>query len=103
MSTMNLTLPDSLKAFVESRMAERGYGSADDYVEALIREDQEKAEHEEIEGKLLEALQGAPATPVTSETWEAMKRDGLRRLEAWTSRALRNQPQQPLDDQPDVG
>jgi antitoxin ParD1/3/4 len=86
MSTMNLTLPDSLKAFVESRVAERGYGSADDYVEALIREDQEKAEHGEIEGRLLEALQGAPPTPVTPETWEAVKREGLRRLEARTSR-----------------
>ena len=63
MSTMNLTLPESLKAFVESRIAERGYGSADDYVEALIRQDQEKAEHEGIEGKLLETLQGCRRPP----------------------------------------
>lgn len=76
---MNLTLPDSLKAFVESRIAKRGFGSADDYVEALIREDLEKAEREEIEGKLLDALQGAPASPVTPETWEAVKREGMRR------------------------
>jgi antitoxin ParD1/3/4 len=82
MSTMNLTLPDSLKAFVESRIAKRGFGSADDYVEALILEDQEKAEREEIEGKLLDALQGAAATTVTPETWEAVKREGSRRLEA---------------------
>jgi antitoxin ParD1/3/4 len=85
-STMNLTLPGSLKAFIESRIAERGFGSADDYIEALIREDLEKAEHEEIEGKLLGALEGAPATPVTTETWEAVKREGLKRLEARKSR-----------------
>ena len=57
MSTMTLRLPDSLKAFVESQIARRGYGSADEYLEALIREDRERAENEEIEGKLLEAVQ----------------------------------------------
>jgi antitoxin ParD1/3/4 len=86
MSTMNLILPDSLKAFVESQVAKRGYGSANDYLEASIREDQEKAENEEIEGKLLEALQGAPATPVTPETWRTVEREGLRRLKARKSR-----------------
>ena len=82
MSMMSLTLPDSLRAFVESQAARKGYGSPSDYLEALILEDQRKAEKEEIESKLLEALQGPPATPVTSETWEAIKQEGLRRLEA---------------------
>ena len=86
MSTMNVTLPDSLKAFVESQVARKGYGSPNDYLEALIREDQRKAENDEIEGKLLEAIQGAPATLVTAETWEAIKQEGLRRLEAMKAR-----------------
>ena len=86
MSTMNLTLPESLRAFVESQAARKGFGSANDYVEALIREDQERAENQEIEGRLLEALQGAPATSVTAETWEAIRREGLRRLEAKKAR-----------------
>jgi antitoxin ParD1/3/4 len=86
MSTMNVTLPDSLKAFVESQVARKGYGSPNDYLEALIREDQRKAEDDEIEGKLLEALQGAPATPVTAATWEVVKQESLRWLEAMRSR-----------------
>ena len=44
MSTMNLTLPDSLKAFVESQAARKGYGSPNDYLEALILEDQTRPE-----------------------------------------------------------
>jgi antitoxin ParD1/3/4 len=86
MSTMNLTLPDSLRAFVESRAAMGGFGSASDYVEALVREDQEMAENEEIEGRLREALQGSPATPVTAETWEAIMQEGLRRLKVMEAR-----------------
>jgi antitoxin ParD1/3/4 len=82
---LSLTLPNSLKAFVESQVARKGYGSPNDYLEALIREDQRKAEDDEIEGKLLEALQGPLATPVTAETWEAIKQEGLKRLEAMGS------------------
>jgi antitoxin ParD1/3/4 len=82
MSTINLILPDSLKSFVEFQVARRGYGSTNDYLEALIRADQEKSETEEIEARLLEALHGAPASPVTPETWAAVEREGLRRLEA---------------------
>jgi Arc/MetJ-type ribon-helix-helix transcriptional regulator len=86
MSTMTLILPASLKALVELRVAEKGYRSPSEYLEALVREDLEKAENDEIEGKLLEALQGAPAAPVTAETWDAIKQEGLRRLEAMRSR-----------------
>jgi antitoxin ParD1/3/4 len=81
MSPMDLTVPDSLRAFVESQVARKGYGSPNDYLEALIREDQRKAENGEIEGKLLEALLSEPATPVTAETWEAIEQDGLRRAQ----------------------
>jgi antitoxin ParD1/3/4 len=40
MATMNISLPDALKAFVEEQVASRGYGTSDEYVEGLIRKDQ---------------------------------------------------------------
>jgi antitoxin ParD1/3/4 len=80
MSTMSLRVSDSLRAFVESQAARKGYGSPNDYLEALILEDRRKSEDDEVERKLLEALLGAPATPVTAETWEAIKEGGLGRV-----------------------
>ena len=74
-----------MRAFVEYQVARKGFGSPNDYLEALIREDQQKAENDEIEGKLLEPF-GVPATPVTAETWQAIKQGGLRRLEAMKAR-----------------
>ncbi len=32
MSTMNISLPDTMKAFVDEQVAERGYGTSSEYV-----------------------------------------------------------------------
>ena len=42
MSTMNISLPDSLKSFVDEQVAERGYGTSSEYICELIRADQDR-------------------------------------------------------------
>jgi antitoxin ParD1/3/4 len=42
MATMNISLPDKMKAWVESRTADGRYANASDYVRDLIRKDQER-------------------------------------------------------------
>ncbi len=42
MATMNVSLPDPLKAWVEDRVKSGRYANASDYVRDLIRRDQEK-------------------------------------------------------------
>jgi len=44
MSTMNISLPDSLKAFVDEQVEQRGYGTSSEYVRELIRKEQERAQ-----------------------------------------------------------
>ena len=44
MAQMNVSLPDGLKAWAESRVAEGRYSSTSDYVRDLMRRDQEAAE-----------------------------------------------------------
>jgi antitoxin ParD1/3/4 len=41
MSTMNISLPDSLRVFVDQQVLEAGYGTSSEYVRELIRRDQE--------------------------------------------------------------
>ena len=43
MSTMNVSLPDKLKAFAEGQVASGQYGSTSEYVRELIRRDQDRA------------------------------------------------------------
>lgn len=42
MSTMNISLPEALKAFVDKQVSERGYGTSSEYVRELIRKDQDR-------------------------------------------------------------
>ena len=39
MTTMNVSLPDELKDFVDDRVDQSGYGSTSEYVRDLIRRD----------------------------------------------------------------
>lgn len=42
MSTMNVSLPDQLKAFAEGQVDTGQYGSTSEYVRELIRRDQDR-------------------------------------------------------------
>lgn len=56
-TTMNVSLPESMKAFIDERLAGDGYGTASEYVRELIRADQKHREEQKLEKLLLERLQ----------------------------------------------
>ena len=55
-TTMNVSLPASMKAFIDERLAGDGYGTASEYVRELIRADQKQREEQKLENLLLERL-----------------------------------------------
>lgn len=63
MTTMNISLPETLKEFVDRQVVGAGYGTASEYVRELIRRDQDRARLREL------LLQGAQA-PITGEVDE---------------------------------
>jgi antitoxin ParD1/3/4 len=69
MSTLNISLPEVMKAFVEEQVRSGMYGSASDYVRALIREDQKRKAEERLEALLLEGLSSGEARPMTAKDW----------------------------------
>ena len=85
MTTMNISLPDEMKAFVESRMADEGYASASEYLRALIRDAQRRQAKQELEAKLLEGMQG-PATVMDRADWESIRQEALEGLAGETIR-----------------
>ena len=55
---MNISLPDSLKTFVDEQVAQRGYGTSSEYMRELIRRDQDR---QHLRGLLLEGAASPPA------------------------------------------
>ena len=60
MSTMNISLPDTLKSFVDSQVSEGDYGSSSEYMRNLLRKEQDRVRlrrllMEGMESELIEA------------------------------------------------
>lgn len=58
MTTMNVSLPEALKSFVDQQVKSEGYGTSSEYVRELIRRDQDRAM---LRGALLEGLNSGVA------------------------------------------
>lgn len=57
MATMNVSLPDKMKQWVEDQVQTGRYGNASDYVRDLVRRDQERADaREKLQQMVDEAL-----------------------------------------------
>ncbi len=56
MATMNISLPDKLKRYVDNRVESDGYGTASEYFRELIRHDQQRKEQEQLERAQLEKM-----------------------------------------------
>jgi len=72
-STLNISLPEPMKAFVEEQVKAGLYGSASDYIRALVREDQKRKTQERLEAKLLEALDSHDFKAVTPELFAQLR------------------------------
>ena len=80
MATMNISLPDEMKAFIEAQAAAKGFGTVSEYMRALVREVQERTtRREHVDALLLEGLESGPATPLTNSDWETIRREVKKR------------------------
>ena len=72
---MNISLPDSLKAFVDEQVSQGGYGTSSEYVRELIRKDRDRLQ---LRGLLLGGAASALGATADAPYFEAL-RDRVRR------------------------
>jgi antitoxin ParD1/3/4 len=70
MGTMNVSLPDALKEFVEGQVAERGYGTSSEYVRELIRHDRDR---QSLRALVMEGARSAPSGPADAAWFEDLR------------------------------
>jgi antitoxin ParD1/3/4 len=86
MQSMNISLPEPLKQFVDDQIAAGRYSSVSEYVRELIREDEKRKAEDRLEAVLLEGLK-SDESPLTSEDWAAIRRVALARVGAKKQRS----------------
>ena len=70
MSNINISLPESMKAFIEKQVAQDGYGSVSEYLQELITQDQKRKMQEHVEELLIVGLESGEAIEVNDEWWQ---------------------------------
>jgi antitoxin ParD1/3/4 len=78
MQSMNISLPEPLKQFVDEQISSGRYSSVSEYVRELIREDEKRKAQQHLEGLLLEGL-NSKASPMTAKDWEELKKRARQR------------------------
>ena len=70
MSTMNISLPETLKAFVDGQVGARGYSTSSEYVRELIRRDRDR---QRLRDLLLEGAASPPSTKADADYFERLR------------------------------
>lgn len=67
---MNISLPETLKTFVDEQVSQRGYGTSSEYVRELIRKDQDRLH---LRGLLLAGASSSPTAPADASYFEGLR------------------------------
>ena len=67
---MNISLPATLKSFVDEQVTGRGFGTCSEYVRTLIRHDQDR---QQLRRLLLEGAESAASEPVDAAYFENLR------------------------------
>jgi antitoxin ParD1/3/4 len=78
--TMNVSLPEPLKGYVDGKVMSGIYGSASEFVREAIREKLQREQAKELlTGKLLEGLDSGRSIPFAAGHFKAKKRALIQR------------------------
>jgi len=79
LASLNISLPQPLKDYVEAQVKEGGYSTPSEYVRELVRRDQKQRAEERLEALLLEGLNSGEPIEITPEYWENKRRQLIKR------------------------
>ncbi len=80
METINISLPDALRTYVEKRVIQDGYDTTSEYFRELVQQDQRRQADERLEASLLKSLDGEPAKPFAKSDIEEVRQAVSTRL-----------------------
>ena len=82
MTTVTISLPESLKQFVDAQVASKGYGNVSEYFRSLLRDAQEREAEARLEALLLEGLASGDPIPIDDKFWSELRAEAEQRIQA---------------------
>lgn len=79
MPSLNISLSDELKSYVEAQIKGGSYGNVSEYFRSLIRDHQRRDAQERLEFLLLEGVASKDDGPMTLSDWAQLRRAAHRR------------------------
>lgn len=70
MATMNVSLPDALKEFVEAQVTEHGFSNSSEFVRALIRHAQSR---ERLRSMVADGMTSGPGSELDDAYFERLR------------------------------
>jgi antitoxin ParD1/3/4 len=89
MTTVTISLPESLKQFVDAQVASKGYDDVSEYFHSLLREAQEREADARLEALLLEGLASGDPIPIDEEYWKNLKAKTDKIAEKYAARKVK--------------
>lgn len=81
MDTMDFSVPEQFRHFVQDRVEHGGFDSTSDYLVQLIAEDRKQHTREWLEAEIAKGIDSGPAEPMTAEDWESIRAEVRGRIE----------------------
>lgn len=74
---MNISLPETLKVFVDERVANAGYGTSSEYLRELIRRDQDRVQ---LRSLILEGAKGQVTGEADAQYFSNLRNQANKKL-----------------------
>jgi len=86
MTSLNISLPEAMKDWIEQQVKEGGYGTASEFVREILREAQKTRARLELEQKLIEGIESGPPIALNDAYWEGLRKRVSKRIGKKSSR-----------------
>ncbi len=73
-TTMNVSLPNDLKKWVDDQVKAGGYGTTSEYLRDMLRRAREREARRAIDQKLIDALESGPTVIMDDKDWASIRR-----------------------------
>lgn len=80
MASLNISLSDSTRRFVEEQVALGGYSNDSEYIQYLVQQDQKRVNQKQLETLLTETLESDELTYMTDEWWQEKRSQILQKI-----------------------